>query len=129
MGQGFEAKADPRPANVSTLTDRASLTPAMPSEASGGTVVGAPATGDAVVTAVAPAATPRAGTMLVPVTFANISRRKRTVTVKALLGNQLGMAPRPASSDQITLLEEDKITAFFGAGMLYATKYRAEPLL
>ncbi len=128
MGAGFEAKADPRPANVSSLTGNG-VTSAMPTEAAGGAIVGAPATGGTVVTAVATATPTRAGTVLVPVTFANIHRRRRTVTIKAVLGSQLGMVPRPASADQITLLEEDKVAAFFGAGMLYATKNRAEPLL
>ena len=108
MGDAIEAKADPRPATTSTLTDRDDLGTTLPNATASDTA---------------------ARSVLVPVTFANIHRRKRTVVVKAILGNQLGMAPRPASSDQITLLEEDKVTAFFGAGMLYATKNRAEPLL
>ena len=106
MGDAIEAKADPRPATVSTITHRDELTPPLA------------ATGAS-----------HARKVLVPVNFANIHRRNRTVVVKAILGNQFGMAPQPASPDQVTLLEEDKIFGFFGAGMLYATKYRAEPLL
>jgi photosynthetic reaction center H subunit len=31
--------------------------------------------------------------------------------------------------DQITLLEEEKVQAYFGAGYLWATKARSEPLI
>jgi photosynthetic reaction center H subunit len=31
--------------------------------------------------------------------------------------------------DQVTLLEEDKVTAYYGAGTLYSDPMRAEPLL
>ena len=37
--------------------------------------------------------------------------------------------PQVASSTQITRLEEEKIYGYFGAGTLYATWRRAEPLL
>ena len=37
--------------------------------------------------------------------------------------------PAIRNPDKVTLLEEDKITAYYGAGTLYATAARAEPLL
>ena len=103
LGDAIEANAPPRPATTSTITNRDDLAP--------------------------PATAPGARTVLVPVTFANIHRRRRTVTVKAVLGNQLAMAPQPTTPDQLTFLDEDKIAGFYGAGMLYATRHRAEPLL
>jgi len=30
--------------------------------------------------------------------------------------------------DQITLLEEEKVSAYYGAGTLYATSHRQEPI-
>jgi len=37
--------------------------------------------------------------------------------------------PGLAQADQVTLLEEEKVMAYYGAGTLYATADRAEPLL
>jgi photosynthetic reaction center H subunit len=37
--------------------------------------------------------------------------------------------PTTKHPDQITLLEEEKITAYFGAGTLYAEPKRSEPLI
>ena len=34
-----------------------------------------------------------------------------------------------AGADQVTLLEEEKVVAYYGAGQLYATPQRAEPLV
>ena len=35
----------------------------------------------------------------------------------------------PRSLDQVTKLEEDRIVGYYGAGTLYATPARQEPLL
>ena len=37
--------------------------------------------------------------------------------------------PQTAAPEQITLLEEEKICAYYGAGTLYATPQRSEPLI
>jgi photosynthetic reaction center H subunit len=37
--------------------------------------------------------------------------------------------PALKSPDRVTLLEEEKIMAYYGAGTLYATADRQEPLL
>lgn len=70
----------------------------------------------------------RSGTMLVPVYFADVQFGRRRVVVKALQKAQFALAPRLASLDRITLQEEDKVAAFLGAGTLYSTPERAEPL-
>ena len=58
------------------------------------------------------------------------SRVKRDgVHVHALLASQFADVPKTKSAEQITLLEEEKITAYYGAGTLYATPDRQEPLL
>lgn len=67
--------------------------------------------------------------VLVPMTFVRIDKGRRTANVKAILGSQFDGVPALASPDQVTLLEEDKITAYYGGGTLYATPQRAEPLL
>ena len=63
--------------------------------------------------------------VLVPVTFARVGAGR--VRVEALLGGQLALVPATRQPDSVTLLEEERITAFFGAGTLYATPARQEP--
>jgi photosynthetic reaction center H subunit len=67
--------------------------------------------------------------ILVPMTFAKINRRRGEVQVHALMSDQFGQVPALASPDKVTLLEEDKVCAYYGAGTLYATPQRSEPLL
>lgn len=64
---------------------------------------------------------------LLPMNFARVGRRG--VTVRAILGNQFGDVPALRSTAQITLLEEEKVCAYYGGGTLYATASRQEPLL
>lgn len=73
-----------------------------------------------------PATTPR---VLLPMNFLTLRRRQRRVVVKALLGRQFAAIPALRNPDIVTLLEEDKILAYFGGGLMYATPSRAEPLL
>lgn len=67
------------------------------------------------------------GTAIVPMPMAKVSRR--SVNVDAVTGGQFAGSPQLASPDQITLLEEEKVQAYFGAGYLWATPGRSEPLL
>jgi photosynthetic reaction center H subunit len=53
----------------------------------------------------------------------------RRIRVKSILSTQFAGVPKLASADRITLLEEDKVCAYYGGGTLYATPDRAEPLL
>lgn len=70
---------------------------------------------------------------LVPMHFALLRDKKRgrdkELYVHALISEQFGKIPGTASNKQITLLEEEKIQAYFGGGYLYATDARQEPLL
>ncbi len=69
-------------------------------------------------------------TVLLPMTFALIkNRRDPYVYVHAILSGQAANVPKLANPEQVTLLEEDKICAYYGAGQLYATPQRAEPLI
>lgn len=64
--------------------------------------------------------------VLLPMNFARVSAAG--VKVSSVLGHQLAQAPMPRQGESITLLEEEKIVAFYGAGTLYAEPGRAEPL-
>jgi photosynthetic reaction center H subunit len=66
---------------------------------------------------------------LVPIYFAHINARLQQVEVDAILGSQFARVPGLANPDQVTLAEEDRISAYYGGGKLYAEPSREEPLL
>ncbi len=70
-----------------------------------------------------------AKTVLLPITFARVIGRRGQVKVNAILGRQFAQVPALANANQVTLLEEDKICAYYGGGTLYAEPSRQEPLL
>ncbi len=70
-----------------------------------------------------------AKSVLLPMTFASIDKRQGNVKVNAILSGQFAQVPALAGANQVTLLEEDKICAYYGAGTLYAEPKRKEPLL
>ena len=61
--------------------------------------------------------------------LAVVQRSKGTVRVDAVLGSQFAKAPTLENPNQITFDEEERVAAFFGGGLLYATAARAEPWL
>lgn len=65
--------------------------------------------------------------VLLPMGFARI--KPRFVQVDSITGAQFAEVPATRSPDQITMFEEERVMAYFGAGTLYATRERAEPLL
>lgn len=67
-------------------------------------------------------------TVLLPMTMARITR-KRGVEVHALYSEQFADVPGTRSDAVVTALEEEKIMAYYGAGLLWADETRAEPLL
>ncbi|MGU3540605.1 photosynthetic reaction center subunit H [Methylobacterium sp. A54F] len=67
--------------------------------------------------------------VLMPATFCTTGRFSRTVKTEALLAAQFAGIPDHADPDSVTLYEEERIVAYFGAGTLYATPARAETLL
>jgi photosynthetic reaction center H subunit len=67
--------------------------------------------------------------VLVPVGFVQIDARRRRLRVHAILARQFTDAPRTKAADTVTLLEEDKIGAYFAGGYLYATPNRSEPIV
>jgi photosynthetic reaction center H subunit len=65
--------------------------------------------------------------VLVPMPFASVARNG--VTVHALYAEQFAGVPATRATDRVTLLEEERITAYYGAGTLYADPGRAEPMV
>lgn len=65
--------------------------------------------------------------VLLPINFTRIDAQR--VRVKSILGSQFADVPGTANPDQVTLLEEEKIMAYYGGGVLYATPARQEPFL
>jgi photosynthetic reaction center H subunit len=71
----------------------------------------------------------KAANILVPMTMCVVQKAARSVRLDAVLGSQVAGAPVLANDNQITLLEEEKIVGYFGAGYLYATPERSESLI
>jgi photosynthetic reaction center H subunit len=69
------------------------------------------------------------GSAMLPWNFCRVDRHTRRIRVKSILSTQFADVPKLASRDRITLLEEDKVCAYYGGGHLYALPSRSEPLL
>jgi len=65
--------------------------------------------------------------VLVPMTMVELWPG-RQVYVGSILAAQFADAPTLRNPDQVTKLEEDRITGYFAGGTLYATPARQEPL-
>ena len=68
-------------------------------------------------------------TVLLPINFAQIDRRRRRVTVSALMARHFATVPATQSAEQITLREEDRITGYYAGGTLYAAPSRLGPMI
>ncbi len=67
------------------------------------------------------------GTRLAPIQLLKIKPDR--VKIRAIFGKHFAGAPQTKSPTQVTLLEEDKISAYFAGGKLYASAERLEPQL
>jgi photosynthetic reaction center H subunit len=65
--------------------------------------------------------------VLLPVPFARI--RRSAVEVNSIYAHHFASVPTTRNPDQVTMLEEEKISAFYGGGTLFADPKRSEPLL
>ena len=65
--------------------------------------------------------------VLLPVNFTRIGTDG--VKVQAVMGHHIAGVPRLKNPDQVSAFEEDRICAYFGAGTLYASPERMEPLV
>ena len=63
--------------------------------------------------------------------FISMKSRKPNAEIHtaAILSLQFADVPAHANPDRVTMLEEDKITGYFGGGYLYATPDRQDPLI
>ncbi|MFN7673406.1 MAG: PRC-barrel domain-containing protein, partial [Betaproteobacteria bacterium] len=66
-------------------------------------------------------------TVLIPNNFARITSKE--VKVRSIFAKHFSDVPGTKSAETITLMEEERIMAYYGAGTLYASPERAEPLL
>lgn len=65
--------------------------------------------------------------VLLPATFSKV--RKRHVEVDSILSRQFAQVPGLRQPERVTLLEEERICAYYGGGTLYATPTRQDPLI
>ena len=70
---------------------------------------------------------PVAETVLLPMNFVRVNRKARNLKVNAIMGRHFINVPRLAQPNQVTLLEEDRISAYYAGGTLYAKADRADP--
>ncbi|HVN98756.1 MAG TPA: photosynthetic reaction center subunit H [Steroidobacteraceae bacterium] len=66
---------------------------------------------------------------LVPIALARIDGLRRRVQVRSILGGQFATVPGLGNPDQVTRLEEDRISAYYAGGTLYAEPARLGPVL
>lgn len=66
-------------------------------------------------------------TRLIPMNFARIKRDR--VVIRSLYAKNMAGIPTIKSAEEVTLLEEEKIMAYYGGGTMYADPSREEPLL
>jgi photosynthetic reaction center H subunit len=68
-------------------------------------------------------AAPAAGRkrVLLPVNFAHVAKKKGQVEVAAIPGKLFAQVPVTKKPDQVTMLEEEKICAYYGGGFLLAS--------
>lgn len=72
---------------------------------------------------------PQGTTVLLPMTMSVVKAGRGLVAVNAITSTQFANVPKLSNPVQVTLDEEERICAYYGAGFLYATPERAEPLL
>jgi photosynthetic reaction center H subunit len=67
--------------------------------------------------------------VLLPIPFTKVDTRRGVIRVGAIASYHFMDVPATESPDSITLLEEDRISAYYAAGFLYATPDRLGPVL
>lgn len=72
---------------------------------------------------------PASNSVLLPINFCRIRAKQGVVKVASINGEHFANVPRLGNPERVTLREEDRITAYYGGGTLYANWKRAEPLL
>ena len=67
--------------------------------------------------------------VLLPYGNAKVRFAQGRIDVVSIMADQFDHVPRTANPDQVTRLEEDRITAYFSSGLLYAHPSRQGPLI
>jgi len=67
--------------------------------------------------------------VLLPMNMAKVHRRIRRVDVESIRAEQFANVPLTESPHKITLLEEERIMAYYGGGYLYASAERTEAVV
>ena len=67
--------------------------------------------------------------VILPIHFSKFDIRANAVRVKSILSSQFADVPALSHPDQISMREEDQITAYYAGGTLYATPARSEPFI
>ena len=67
--------------------------------------------------------------VLLPINMASVHRRQRRVDVVSINAEHFVNVPTLADPHKVTLLEEERVMAYYGAGYLYANKSRAEAVV
>lgn len=71
----------------------------------------------------------QAGSRLLPITMLRLLREPKKVEVFAVRAEHFASVPTLKEADRITLLEEERICAFYAGGRLYAEPKRLGPVL
>jgi photosynthetic reaction center H subunit len=69
------------------------------------------------------------GKRLVPIGVSKVDRDQERVVVSALLAQQFPAVPALKDGERISVLEEERISAFYAGGRRYAEPKRVEPLV
>ncbi len=85
--------------------------------------------GEGAAKAPAKPATPVAKRVLLPITFVRYDIGNNQVNVASILASQFAHVPTLKNPDQVTMLEEDRISAYYASGHMYAEPGRSEPWL
>ncbi len=68
------------------------------------------------------------GTRLVPMGYVSVRKRAGELRVQSIFSSHFPDIPTTKAADRVTLLEEDRIVAYFAGGYRYAEPSRLEPL-
>ncbi|MEX1366978.1 MAG: photosynthetic reaction center subunit H [Nannocystaceae bacterium] len=79
--------------------------------------------------AAAPAAKAKPKSRLLPIQMLSLNGRTEAVQVRALRAEHFAHVPTLKDPDQVTLLEEEKVSAFYAGGWFYSEAERRESVL
>ena len=69
------------------------------------------------------------GRVLLPMNFLTIKAKLREIHTNTILASQFRDVPKTKNPETITMLEEEKIMGYYGAGLFYSTPDRTAPIL